>query len=84
MAYYEGHSEYSTDCLYFSWHFVNYSKGIAYDSMYSGGNRLYAPQCGKSESYSMFMRPIGKPCDDCPYYEQDTEKGRIPPGGYNV
>ena len=84
MAYLDGHSTYQTDCVNFDWRFVNYGKDIIYDSMYSGGSRLYAPSCSLQETQQMFYRPVLTPCEGCPYYEQGTEKGRIPPGGYKV
>ncbi len=84
MAYYEGHSQYQTDCIYFNWKYVNYDKIFPYDSMYSGGNRMYAPDCGKEECAQMFFRPIANPCEGCPYYEKGEERGGEPPGGYNV
>ena len=84
MAYYKGHSLYHTDCTYFNWKFVNYDKGISYGSFYSGGSRLYAPECAKQEAVSMFLRPVSEPCSGCPYYSQSTEKGKVPPGGYDV
>lgn len=84
MAYYEGHSLYRTDCIYFNWKFVNYDKNVNYDSFYSGGNRLYAPECSNQLAVVMFLRPVSEPCDNCPYYEQSIEKGKTPPGGYNI
>ena len=85
MAYFEGHSLYRTNCKSFKWKFVNYDKTVAYDSMYSGGSRLYAPDCSEGDlTYNMFFRPIDEPCLDCPYYEEGDEKGSSPPGGYNV
>lgn len=84
MAYLNGHSSYKTDCINFKWKFVNYDKTVQYESIYSGGNRLYAPECLKSEAYKNFMRPVANPCEGCPYYQQGEEKGLIPPGGYNI
>ena len=84
MAYFEGHSLYQTDCNFFGWKFVNYDKTVCYDSYYSGGSRLYAPDCSELLAVQMFQRPIDKPCSGCPYYEPGIEKGNAPPGGYNV
>ena len=84
MAYLEGHSLYQTNCIYFRWKFVNYDKHVQYESMYSGGSRLYAPECSHAETQDMFFRPIAEPCDGCPYYEEGDEQGSVPPGGYNV
>lgn len=84
MAYYNGHSVYQTDCVNFDWKYVNYDKTVCYDSLYSGGNRLYAPYCGIMDAISMMWRPVGEPCSGCPYYEAGIEKGSVPPGGYKV
>ena len=84
MAYYEGHSLYQTDCEFFNWKFVNYDKTSDYGSMFSGGSRLYIPECGVEEAVDMFYRPIPKPCEGCPFYKKGTDKGQSPPGGYNV
>lgn len=84
MAYLDGHSKYKTNCSYFRWKFVNYDKTVQYESFYSGGNRLYAPECLLPETQEMFYRPLSEPCDGCPYYAEGEEQGLIPPGGYNV
>lgn len=84
MAYLEGHSLYQTDCNFFSWKFVNYDKTVSYDSYYSGGSRLWAPDCGEIEAQDMFFRPVSRPCEGCPFYDLGVEKGQAPPGGYNV
>lgn len=84
MAYFEGHSLYQTDCTYFSWKFVNYGPEVNYDALYSGGSRLYAPLCTNPNAVEMMWRPVAQPCDGCPYYEEGTESGATPPGGYDV
>jgi hypothetical protein len=86
MAGFNFTSIYASDCISFSWKWANYAEWVDPRDFYTAGNRHYSPDCSNSLVRNMFFRPTERPCDGCPYYEQEldgngdpVDKGAYPP-----